>query len=128
LPTAVKTVLIFGALLFASCSSIAERANSKLIGKWRSTDQRGHTAVYEFLANGTFRGSVTDHDGSLLSEFVGRWVFRDRTISYEYISDKTGRIRAGTKDRDKLLTIDRDHFVIEAADGSIRKYVRVING
>jgi hypothetical protein len=121
-------VLIFGAFLFASCLTIPEKADSKLIGKWRSTDRRGHTAEYEFLANGTFRGSVTDYDGSLLSEFVGRWVFRDRVISYEYTSDKTGRIRAGTKDRDKLLGIGRDHFVIEAADGSVRKYVRVSNG
>jgi hypothetical protein len=128
LATAVKTVLIFGAFLFASCSTVAERADSKLIGKWRSTDQRGHTAEYEFLANGTFRGSVVDYHGSLLSKFAGRWVFRDRVISYEYTSDKTGRIRAGTKDRDKLLRIGADHFVIEAADGSVRKYVRVSKG
>lgn len=121
-------MLIFGAFLFASCSTVAERADGKLIGKWRSTDQRGHTAEYEFLANGTFRGSVVDYDGSLLSKFAGRWVFRDRVISYEYTSDKTGRIRAGTKDRDKLLRIGPDHFVIEAADGSVRKYVRVSNG
>ena len=39
-----------------------------------------------------------------------------------------GRIPVGTKDRDKLLRIGRDYFVIEAADGSVRKYVRASNG
>jgi hypothetical protein len=125
---AVKTILTFGALLVASCASVGEQTESKLIGRWHSIDQRGHTAELSFLGNGTFSGSVSGDDGSLISQFTGRWLLRDGAILYQYTSDKTGRIRVGTKDRDKLLRIERDYFVIEAADGSVRKYVRASKG
>jgi hypothetical protein len=125
---AVKTILTFGAFLVASCASVGEKAESKLIGGWHSIDRRGHTAELSFLGNGTFSGSVSGDDGSLISQFTGRWLLRDGAILYHYSSDKTGRIRVGTKDRDKLLKIERDYFVIEAADGSVRKYVRAKSG
>jgi hypothetical protein len=125
---AVKTILTFGAFLVASCASVGEKTESKLIGRWHSIDQRGHTAELSFLGNGTFSGSVSGDDGSLISRFTGKWLLRDGVILYQYASDKTGRIRVGTKDRDKLLRIGRDYFVIEAADGSVRKYVRAKSG
>ncbi len=125
---AIKTVLTFGAFLVASCASVGEKTESKLIGRWHSVDQRGHTAELAFLGNGTFSGSVSGDDGSLISQFTGRWLLRDGVILYHYMGDKTGRIRVGTKDRDKVLRIGRDYFVIEAADGSVRKYVRARHG
>jgi len=128
LSIAIKTVLTFGAFLVASCASVGEKTESKLIGRWHSVDQRGHTAELSFLGNGTFSGSVSDDDGSLISQFTGRWLLRDGAILYHYSSDKMGRIRVGTNDRDKLLRIGRDYFVIEAADGSVRKYVRAKSG
>ena len=63
-----------------------------------------------------------------MSQYTGRWLLRDGAILYQYTSDKMGRIRVGTKDRDKLLRVDPDYFMIEAADGSVRKYVRSGNG
>ena len=39
-----------------------------------------------------------------------------------YLSDDLGRIPAGATDRDKLLSVERDSFLIEAADGSRRRY------
>jgi hypothetical protein len=128
MPIAIKTVLTFGAFLVASCASVGEKTESKLIGRWHSVDQRGHTAELSFLGNGTFSGSVSGDDGSLISQFTGRWLLRDGAILYHYSSDKMGRIRVGTNDRDKLLRIGRDYFVIEAADGSVRKYVRAKSG
>ena len=126
---AVKTILTCGAFLVASCASVGEKTESKLIGRWHSVDRMGHTAELSFLGNGTFSGSVSGGDNrSLISQFTGRWLLRDGVILYQYTSDKTGRIRVGTKDRDKLLRIGRDYFVIEAADGSVRKYVRAGNG
>jgi hypothetical protein len=128
LSIAVKTILALGAFLVASCSTVGEELETKLIGRWHSSDKWGHRAEYEFFTNGTFSGSVKSDDGSLMSQYTGRWRLRDGAILYQYTSDKTGRIRVGTRDRDKLLRIDRDYFVIEAADGSVRKYVRESNG
>jgi hypothetical protein len=127
LSTIAKTILLLIAFFAASsCSTIGEKAESKLAGRWQWTDNR-HTAEYVFLGNGTFTGFVTS-DGTLLSKFTGKWLIREGAILYEYTNDKTGHIRAGTRDRDKLLAITHDHFVIEAADGSVRKYVRVSGG
>jgi hypothetical protein len=126
LSTIVKTILLLAAFFSQSCSTIGEKAESKLVGRWRWTDSR-HTAEYVFFENGNFSGYVMG-DGTLLSKFTGKWLIREGAIFYEYSGDKTGHIPRGTKDRDKLLAVARDHFVIEAADGSIRKYVRVSGG
>jgi hypothetical protein len=121
-------VLTLGAFLVASCSTVGEKAENKLVGKWHSSDRSGNTAAYDFLGNGTFSGSVKSEEGAVISQYTGKWRLRDGAILYEYTGDKTGRIRAGTKDHDKLLKIERDYFVIEAADGSVRKYVRAKTG
>jgi hypothetical protein len=123
LPTNFKLALVLSAFILASCSTIGGKETSNLIGRWRSTDQR-HTAEYAFFPNSTFNGSVTG-DGVLVSQFTGNWSFRDSAILYQYTFDKMGRIPPGTKDRDKVISISRDQFVIEAADGSRRKYIRV---
>jgi hypothetical protein len=127
LSIALKSILGLGALVMASCSTIgAKEESEKLVGHWRSTDER-HVAEYVFLGNGSFSGFVAA-EGSMLSQFTGKWLLRDGSIRYEYTGDRMGRIPSGTRDRDKLLRIGRDYFVIEAADGSVRKYVRANNG
>ena len=122
----IKTLLLLTVFFAASCATVGEKAESTLVGRWRWTDSR-HTAEYVFLRDGTFTGFVTS-DGALLSKFTGKWAVREGAILYKYTSDKTGRIQVGTKDRDKLITAAHDHFVIEAADGSVRKYLRVSGG
>jgi hypothetical protein len=79
---------------------------------------------YVFLDNGAFRGSVTS-EGAMVSQFTGKWSLRGDSILYEYTGDTMGTIPVGTKDRDTLIAVETDHYVIEAADGSRRKYVRV---
>jgi hypothetical protein len=121
--TDLKLVLALCALILASCATVGEREENKLVGRWRSTD-RQHTAEYAFFENGTFNGSVTG-GGALVSKFTGKWLVRDGAILYEYTADEMRRIPVGTKDRDKLLRIGRDQYIIEAADGTVRKYIRV---
>jgi len=99
------------------------REESKLVGRWRSTD-RQHTAEYAFFDNGTFNGSVTGR-GALISKFTGNWSLRAGAILYKYTGDEMKRIPVGTKDSDKLLRIGHDQYIIEAADGTIRTYQRV---
>ncbi len=61
----------------------------------------------------------------LISKFKGRWSVRDQTVLYSYVSDSLGRIPAGATDRDQLLKINKDSFVIQAANGDRRRYVRI---
>jgi hypothetical protein len=127
LSIALKSLLGLGALILAACSTVGGNVESqKLVGRWRSTNER-HVAEYAFFGDGTFTGFVAT-EGSMLSQFTGRWHLRGGSIQYDYTSDKMGRIPAGTKDRDKLIRVNRDYFVIEAADGGIREYKRIGGG
>ena len=113
------------ALLLASCASVERTRQNKLVGKWRTTSARA-TVDYTFVKDGTFSGRVTSA-GRIVANFTGKWSLTSDEILYEYITDSAGSIAPGTRDRDKLLTIAPDHFVIEARDGSRRKYLRVVN-
>ena len=116
-------MLAFAALLVVSCAAVEPTREKKLAGKWKTATARA-TAEYVFHENGTFTGRVTSA-GVVVANFTGKWSLADDAILYEYISDTAGGIRPGTLDRDKLLRLERDYFVIEAGDGSRRKYERV---
>lgn len=116
----MKTVLLLSILLVASCAT--DTVRSHLVGKWLYTNQ-SETCEYIFHENGTFSGYVTS-GGAILSRFAGTWSVYNGTILYQYSNDALGRIPVGTRDSDKLITIAKNYFVIQAADGSRRKYVR----
>ena len=124
----LRTTNFFLALILfalASCATVGTPTANKLAGKWRSAQGR-QTAEYLFLTDGTFTGRVISN-GALVSDFAGSWSLRAGTILYEYRSDRLGRIAVGTLDRDKLLAVADDYYLIEAADGSRRKYLRITN-
>ena len=94
-----------------------------LAGEWLYKDP-AQSCRYEFKKDGTFSGEVTQ-GGETLSRFTGKWAVQGKELHYEYTGDVLGRIPPGTRDRDKLLSTAKDHFVIEASDGSQRTYVRL---
>ena len=98
-------------------------APSSLVGEWRYAD-KVQSCHYLFEKNGTFRGDVTQRS-QVISKFTGRWLIESDALLYQYVSDVLGKIPAGATDRDKLLSLNRESFVIEAADGSRRQYLRV---
>lgn len=111
------------ALFSASCATPKQPRDPTLVGRWRATNQN-QTAEYTFAPNGTFSGSVKA-GVTTISDFTGKWLLTNGAIFYEYTGDTRGSIPAGTKDRDELLELTKDYFVIKAADGSERRYVRV---
>ena len=120
----LQAILALVALLAASCATLERSRESKLVGQWRTTNPRA-TVDYTFVKDGTFSGRVTA-DRAIVANFTGKWSLTADEILYEYTSDTAGSIAPGTRDRDKLLTITADHFVIEARDGSRRRYLRVV--
>src|SRR4051812_4299280 len=96
----LRSIIALVALLLVSCATGGGTAASKLLGRWRSTNQ-DQTAEYVFAGNGTFSGNVSSH-GATVSRFTGNWSVRDGAILYEYTSDPTGTIPVGTRDRDRL--------------------------
>ena len=121
--SAMKAVLALTLCLMASCAGLRSRYSSRLVGEWRYADKI-QACHYVFNRDGNFRGEVF-YQAKLISKFTGRWSVDGDTLFYTYSSDELDRIPAGATDRDKLLRVHRDFFIIEAADGSKRKYLRI---
>jgi hypothetical protein len=119
----MKAVIVLAACLLASCAGLQSRYPSILVGEWRYAD-RIQACHYVFALNGTFNGDVVYH-GKLISKFTGHWSVEGSTLLYTYVRDALGRIPAGAIDRDRLLSVEKEFFVIEAADGHQRKYLRI---
>lgn len=119
----MKIALVFIACLFASCSSLPADKRASLVGEWRYADNT-QSCRYHFKRDGTFAGEVR-LKAKLVSQFRGAWTVQDDLLLYRYISDELGRIPPGTTDRDRLLMVQEDSFLIEAADGSRRRYMRI---
>ena len=123
MPLPLRFALALLALFAASCASTSKNPATKLVGHWRATNQ-SQTADYIFAADGSFRGSVRS-GSTTISKFTGKWTLAGGAIAYEYTSDVFGSIPAGTKDRDRLIELRDGYYIIEAKDGSRRRYVRL---
>ena len=119
----MKRALVLIICLLASCAGVQTSNRNSLVGEWRYADQT-QSCHYAFKKDGTFTGEVI-YRKKLISRFKGRWTVTGDALLYTYLSDALGRIPAGAKDRDKLIGIQKDSFLIEAADGSRRRYLRV---
>ncbi|HEV3409657.1 MAG TPA: hypothetical protein VG095_05150, partial [Chthoniobacterales bacterium] len=82
------------------------------------------TYEYTFMEDGTFHGSV-GRKGQVVWAFSGKWSLDGDTINYEFSKSSLERVPDGTTDRDKLVEITKDAYVIEARDGKRRTYSRV---
>ena len=119
----MKAVLaLFSLLAIASCATIGSLAGSKLVGDWRYSDEL-QSCHYSFKPDGSFSGEVTQR-GRLVLKFTGRWRVEKDAVLYVYLSETRGRIPPGTTDRDQLLEVKKDSFVIQAANGERRRYLR----
>jgi hypothetical protein len=115
-------VAIFLTLL-AGCATLDRESRAPFVGNWLYAD-KVQSCRYSFDADGSFRGEVTS-DGATISRFTGRWTVKKNALLYTYLTDAFGRIPPGATDRDEVLQVDRDAFVIRAANGERRRYRRV---
>jgi hypothetical protein len=125
LPLLMKAFLVFISLLsLAACATIELPSRSRqLVGDWRYADQV-QSCRYSFQSDGSFTGEVRLRR-KLISKFKGRWSVQGETLLYSYVSDELGRIPAGAIDRDQLIEIKKGSFVIKAANGDRRRYMRM---
>ena len=121
----MKAFLAFISLLsLAACATLESPSRSRqLVGNWRYAD-RVQSCRYSFESDGSFTGEVKLR-AKLISKFKGRWSVQGETLLYSYLSDALGGIPAGTIDRDALIEIKKNSFVIQAASGDRRRYVRM---
>ena len=125
LPARMKAILAFTSiLLIAACACVESQSRvGQLVGDWRYADKI-QSCRYSFNRDGSFTGEVRLQK-RLVSKFTGRWSIKGQSLNYAYLSDALGRIPAGATDRDELLEVKKDSFVIQAANGDRRRYARV---
>jgi hypothetical protein len=116
----MKTLFALASFLLASCAGFQPTTQTRLTGEWRYADDV-QSCHYVFDSDGNFHGEVTYHR-KIMSKFVGRWSVRGDNLLYVYVGDALGKIPAGTSDQDKLLVVEEDFFIIEAADGSRQSF------
>jgi hypothetical protein len=109
--------------VLAGCATSGQRRRALFVGDWVYADKT-QRCRYSFAADGIFRGEVF-YKGATISRFTGRWVVNNDALLYTYLTDAFGRIPAGTRDRDEVLEVNRDWFLIRAANGEQRRYRRV---
>ena len=124
LPAPMRAILAFLlVLLITGCVSVESQSRVReLVGDWRYADEI-QSCRYSFNRDGSFTGEVRLQE-RLVSKFTGRWSIKGQSLHYTYLSDALGRIPAGATDRDDLLEVKRDSFIIQAANGDRRRYVR----
>ena len=120
----MKAILaLFSLLALSSCVIIDRQSKSQLLGDWRYSD-RSQSCHYSFRPDGSFSGEVTRRR-RLVLKFTGRWKIEGNALNYVYLTEAFGRIPGGTTDRDQLLEVKKDSFLIQAANGERRRYLRV---
>jgi hypothetical protein len=120
----MKTILALLSLVaLTSCGTVERPTKNQLVGDWRYSDAV-QSCHYSFQPDGTFSGEVTRHAKPIL-KFAGRWKIEGTVLNYVYLREAFGRIPAGATDQDKLLEVKKDSFLIEAANGDRRRYLRV---
>ena len=110
------------AILLVGCATLETASRAPFVGNWRYAD-KVQSCRYSFNGDGSFSGEVTQQ-GATVSRFTGRWRVEDKALLYTYISDAFGRIPAGATDRDQVIEVTGDSFVIQAANGERRRYRR----
>jgi hypothetical protein len=122
----MKPKLFLLLILLPLLAGAAPRLNQLLVGRWRYAD-KNYSCTYSLRDDGSFDGEVRK-ESKLMGRFAGRWWISGDTIHYKYTGSSLKGVPVGTIDKDKLVEIEREHFVIVAFDGSRRTYERIGTG
>ena len=118
---AILALFLFATL--SACATTRTQSKTPLVGDWRYSDET-QSCHYSFKPDGSFSGEVS-RGKKLVLKFTGRWNVDGSALHYVYLTEAFGRIPRGTTDRDQLLEVKKDSFLIQAANGDRRRYVRV---
>jgi hypothetical protein len=90
----------------------------ELVGTWQYEDtQQGVICFLRFRLDGTFDGYLGKKEKQIT--FAGTWGRKADRILYTYKQPSPG------KDEDKIIAIERACLIIQARDGTQRRYLRI---
>lgn len=108
----------------ATLASAAEISALSLIGRWKHVESPQTMSELVFREDGTFSGS-TVKDGAAYTGYEGKWLIRGASLYYLYTKVSSPYIKPGQKDKDTILEIGRDYFVLKLHDGRTSRYERI---
>jgi len=93
------------------------------VGHWlyKSADAIATLAIE---ADGTWSGTLT-LPGQPEDRFEGRWTTDGEFIYWFYTKSSTPKIKPGAQDKDKIVEVGKDYFVLHTQHDHQPKYVRV---
>jgi hypothetical protein len=94
----------------------------QLVGHWRYAD-KFYGCDWILQEDGTFTGSVT-RGGILVSRQTGRWIIEGDQLVCSSIRDEFNMLGSST-DRDLLLEVTEQFFIIKTRQGIRRRYERI---
>ena len=121
---AMKTICF---LLFIITSTLAfpeSHGHRSLIGHWKHVENPKNNSEIVFREDGTFSGSATKN-GAVYRGYEGKLLIRGTSLYYLYTKVSSPYIKPGQRDRDTILEIGSDYFVLQLRDGRTRRYERI---
>jgi hypothetical protein len=97
--------------------------SGQLVGSWR-VRQGAYVCDWVLKSDGTFVADVAEH-GITISHVIGGWVIEGTELVSTSTKDEFDLVRPGHQERDVLLVISADYFVLRTRQGIRRKYERI---
>jgi hypothetical protein len=99
--------------------------NAALFGRWRVEGQDSAT-ILVLSADGTWAAKVKSlTEAGELYEVGGAWLTDEHYIHWAYKRSSSPWVKPGARDKDTIIEIGHDYFVLENHAGKRHKYVRV---
>lgn len=120
----MKLIVVLFLMLSARLVA-AEFPAEKMVGQWRYTSKKDNIVCnITYSKDGKFFGEVIRNDKKSFV-YKGKWKLDGKKLLYTYTYSSKPWIKAGTLDQDEIIEFDAKYYLIKAANGRHRKYVRI---
>jgi hypothetical protein len=119
--------LIFSLILFVipdfSIAATTDVATTeKILGHFRTGNFSNNCDIH-FKVRGYYSG-ICSSKNKILWTYSGVWQIKGHYLNTLYTKSSLRSVPPGTKDKDKIIEIKDNYFIIENQSGRISKYVR----
>src|SRR6266849_3073888 len=97
--------------------------DARLIGHWQYVENAELISEMTFREDGTFDARVMKK-GNVDVSVEGKWLTRGKFLYYLYTKISPPRVPVGRRDKDTIVEIEKDYFVLVSVDHRVRKYVK----
>jgi hypothetical protein len=117
------TALLAPVLYVSFAAADGYSRNPGLVGHWAHKGPE-IASVLIISENGTWSGTVS-LAGQPDAQFEGKWLTDKHYVYWLYTKSSSVTVKVGARDKDKLVEITKDFFVLDTRDNRRVKYVRI---